>query len=81
MHFQEHVHAERESRVLDFLGGNVLDGRHDDEDAVGAPRTRFDDLIRLVHEILAQRRQRRCVARGGKMLRPALERRRIGEHR
>ena len=63
------------------LRGRVVDAGHDDQDAVGAPGARLRDLIGLVHEVLAQRRQRGGVARGGQELGPALERRRVGEHR
>ena len=40
------------------LRRGVVERRHDDQDAVGAHRARFRDLIGLEHEILAQRRQR-----------------------
>ena len=51
------------------------------EDAVGAHRARLRHLIGLEHEILAQRRQRGGRARRGQKFRPALERRRVGQHR
>ena len=41
--------------------GRVVERRHDDQDAVGAERARLGDLVGLVHEILAQRRQRRAA--------------------
>ena len=59
----------------------VVDRRHDDQDAVGAPGARFRDLIGLEHEILAQRRQGGRGARGGQEFGLALERRRVGQHR
>src|SRR5438270_65222 len=46
-----------------------------------ASSARVGDLIGIIHEILAQDRQPRCSARGGQMVRLALERGRIGEHR
>ena len=50
-------------------------------DAIGAIGARFGDLIGVVHEILAQRRQRTPppAPRAG-MIETALERRRVGEN-
>ena len=56
---EQHVHAERDRGVLEVLRQAVVDRRHDDQDAVGAPGARLDHLIGVVHEILAQHRQRR----------------------
>ena len=36
----------------------IVDRGHDDEDAIGAVGARFRHLIGVVHEILAQHRQR-----------------------
>ena len=47
-----------ERRVFELARGRVVERRHDDQDAVGAPGARFRHLIGLEHEILAQRRQR-----------------------
>ena len=58
VHLDEHVHAERERRLLERLRLVVGDRRHDDQDAVGAPGARLEDLVGLEHEILAERRQR-----------------------
>ena len=66
---EQHVHAERERRAFEIARRRVVDRRHDDEDAVGAPGARLDHLIGLVHEILAQHRQRRRRARRGQVLR------------
>ena len=79
--FDEHVHAEAERRRLDFRRRAVVERRHDDEDAVGAQRARFRDLVGLVHEILAQHRQCGRGARRDQVVRAALERRRVGQHR
>ena len=68
-------------RLLELPRGAVVDRRHDDQDAVGAPGPRFGDLVGVVHEVLAQDRERGRGARGGEIFRPALERGRIGEHR
>ncbi len=63
------------------LAVRVVDRRHDDQDAIGAQARDSIDLIWLVDEILAQRRQARRVARLAEEFRFALERRPIGEHR
>ena len=59
----------------------VVDARHDDEDAVGAPGARLEDLVGLEQEVLAQagrpEASRACVRIFG----PALERGRVGQHR
>src|SRR5215203_4690595 len=81
MHLDQHVHAERERRVLDVPRRGVIERGHDDEDAIGAHRAGFRDLVGLEHEVLAQRRQRGCRASGREKLRLALERRTVGQHR
>ena len=59
VHLDQHVHAERERRVLERPRAVASSSaRHDDQDAVGAPGARFGHLIGLEHEILAQHRQR-----------------------
>ena len=66
VHLDQHVHAvARTPRPPGRLRGRVVDRRHDDQDAVGAPGARLGHLIGLVHEILAQRRQRGRRARRG----------------
>ena len=77
----EHVHAERERRRFEVRRAGIIDRGHDDEDAIGAGDARFGHLIGVVHEILAQHRQRAGRARRAKMIERALERRRIGQHR
>ena len=57
-------------------GGAVVERRHDDEDAVRAQRARFGHLVGVVHEVLAQHRQRGRGAGRDEMLGRALERRR-----
>ncbi len=81
MNFDQNIHPIGKRRTFDLGGGPVIDRRHDDQDAVGAQRPRFDHLIGLVDEVLAQRRQAGGVARLAEELRPALERRRVGQHR
>ena len=41
VNFEQHVHAEIEGGILDVLRGRVVERRHDDQDAVGAPGARF----------------------------------------
>src|SRR5579862_2344090 len=81
MHFDERIHAERGSGRFQLGRAGVVDRRHDDQDAISAVSARFSDLIRVVHEILAQHRQRHGAARNAQMIEMALERRRIGQHR
>ena len=45
MDLDQHVHAEREGRVLEVLRRVIVDRGHDDQDAVGAPGARLGDLI------------------------------------
>ena len=75
------AHPCRGERVLERAGGRVVDASPYDQDAVRAPAARLGDLIGFEHEILAQHRQRRGLARRGKKFRRALKRRRVGEHR
>src|SRR3984957_7045191 len=81
MHFDERVHAERGSGRFQLGRADIVDRGHDDQDAIGAVTARFGHLIGVVHEILAQHRQRRGGARRAQMIEMALERRRIGQHR
>src|SRR5215470_375505 len=81
VHLEQHIHAMSERGCLQLLRQHIGDARHDDQDAVGAPGARLRHLIRVVHEILAQRRQLGGGAHGGEIVGLALERRRIGEHR
>src|SRR4029077_18209574 len=80
MHLDQYVHAVGERGVLERAPLDVAHRRHDDQDAIGAPGTRFGDLIGLVHEILAQYGKRRGRARGGEEFRHALKRGRVGQH-
>lgn len=58
MDFEQHVHAVREGGVLDVPGRSVIERGHDDQDAVRAMGAGLRHLIGVVHEILAQHRQR-----------------------
>ena len=59
---------------------SVVDGSHDDEDAVCAPRPRLEHLVGVEHEVLAQRRQARRLACSGQEFGPPLKRGRVGQH-
>ena len=81
VNFNENVHAIGKRGIFDLGCGDVVDRRHDDQDAIGPQRARFHDLVGLVDEILAQHRQGGRRARLRQELGPALERGRVGEHR
>ena len=57
MRFDQHVHAEVQRRRFKLGGLGIRQRRHDQQNTVGAERARFDDLIGLQHEVLAQHRQ------------------------
>ena len=79
MDLGQHIHAPIVGRCFEFAGKPVVDHRHDEQDAIGAPGARFRDLIGIEHEILAQRGKAAHRARGAEIFRRALEGRRIGE--
>ena len=80
MNFKQDIHPIGKGGIFDGLSRRVVDRRHDDEDTIGAQRAGLDDLIGLVDEILAQRRQAGRIARLAEEFRSALERGSIGEH-
>src|ERR1700733_9231648 len=77
----EHVHAKARSRFFEICRLAVGQRRQDKQDAIGAHRPRFGDLIGVEHEILAQHRQLAGGARRDKMFGVALEIRCVGQHR
>ena len=79
MDLDENVDPEREGRRLEFGGAAVVDRGQDDEDTIGAGGARFHHLIGVVHEILAQHRQRACGARLAQIVERALERGAVGQ--
>src|SRR5580704_2390809 len=81
VHFDERIHAEGGSGRFQLGCADIVDRGHDDQDAIGAVSARFGDLIRIVHEILAQHRQRHVGAGRAQVIEMALERRRIGQDR
>src|SRR6185437_10374489 len=80
MDLDQHIHAERKSRILKRLCLVVGNRREDDEDAVRAPRARLVNLIRVEHEILAQSRKINGFARQFEILEGPLELRRIRQY-
>ena len=68
VHLDENVHVRRKRCRLEFGGGGVFDRGHDDENAVGACGARLRHLVGVVHEILAQHRQRARRTRGAQMI-------------
>src|SRR6476661_1597082 len=80
MNFNQYVHSMVKSRAFDLAGGDVVDRCHDDQDAVGAERAGFGDLIRLVDKVFAENGKPGRLPRLSQKLRPALERRRIRQH-
>ena len=71
----------RQRCFLDILRRGVVERCHDDQDAVGAVGARFDHLVGVVHEILAQHRQAGGRAGRHHEIEMALKRRRVGQHR
>ena len=53
MYFDQHVHPEFEGGFLERMRDGVGNARHDDENGVGAPGTRFVNLIGIEQKILA----------------------------
>ena len=81
MYLDEHRHAERSRGRFEFAHAHDIKRGNDQQDAIGAHRARFKQLIRLEHEILAQHRQAACRARLSQALGAALKKLRIGQHR
>ncbi len=81
MHLGENAHAEIARGASQIARRRVVDRRHDDEDAVGAPRPGLEHLIGVHHKVLAQRRKLCRLTRRRQIFRAPLEGRRIGEHR
>ena len=81
MDFDQHVHPERDCRVLDVLGRGIVERVHDDQDAVRAMGAGFEHLVGVEHEILAQHRQAGRRARRDHEVEMALEGGRVGQNR
>src|ERR1700738_2149931 len=54
--FEEHVHAQSFGALLEILRQLVVHRGKDNKDAIGTPRARLDNLINVIHEVLAQNR-------------------------
>src|SRR3984957_20162989 len=81
MRLDQHVEAKIMGGLVEGFGEVVVDGRHDDEDAVGAPGARLQHLIGVEQKILAQDRKRGRLARLHQMLGRPLKRGRVGQDR
>ena len=68
-------------RGLELGHLRVFQRGDDEENGVGAQRARLGDLVFVDDEFLAQHRQRTCAARTDQILRVALEKGPVGEHR
>ena len=53
MNLDQHIHAVAPRDVSQFLGRLVVQGRHDQQNAVSAQRPGFNHLIRIKHEVFA----------------------------
>src|SRR5262245_10254425 len=81
VYFQQDIHAERGGAGFQVPRHLVVDRGHDNQDAVRGPGPRLRDLIRVVHEVLAQNGQIGRGTSGDEVVRLALERRAVGQHR
>jgi hypothetical protein len=80
MHLDQNVHAKLECRLLKPLCIGVAEARHDQQNGVRAPQPGFVNLIRLEHEVLAQRRERDRGACRGKEFGCTLKGWCVGKH-
>src|ERR1700691_21391 len=80
MDLHQHIHAERCSGAFELGRASVIDRSHDDQDAIGAGGTRLGHLVRIVHEVLAQDRQRAGGARDAQIVERTLKGGRISQH-
>src|SRR5271166_5196687 len=81
MDLDQHIHADGECGSLELGGGRVVDGRHDDQNTVGTPRSRLNHLVGIKQEVLAQCRQGGRGPSRHEVTWLALERRSVGEYR
>ena len=68
VHLDQHVHSKRNGCAFELPRAGVVNGGHDDQDAIGTGGARFGHLVRIVHEVLAQNRQRAGCPRDAQML-------------
>ena len=57
VHFDQHVQPPDAAQAASAPASGIVQGRGDQQDAVGAEGARFDDLVGVDGEILAQHRQ------------------------
>ena len=81
MHLDQHVHAAEMAEPRQLGRELVVEAGHDQQDAVGTERPGLEDLVRIDHEVLAQRRQLGGAARLAEELVLALEVGLVGQHR
>ena len=81
MALYQHRHAQLARQTFHLLHLRQRERGDDQQDRVGAHRPRFEDLIGVDHEVLAQHRQATGRAGGLEKLRCALEVLAVGEHR
>src|SRR5512132_368387 len=81
VHFDQHVHPVPERARLERREPRVVERSDDQQHGIGAERTRFDDLVLVDDEFLAQHRHRAGVARRRQEFGRTLEERPIGQHR
>src|SRR6185437_1801600 len=81
VHLDQHVHAIVERARLERCKTGVFEGGDDQQDGVCAQSARLGDLIFVDDELLAQRRQRACVARLDQVFGSTLEKGPVGQHR
>ncbi|MNM90401.1 hypothetical protein D3C81_1026610 [compost metagenome] len=81
MHFDQHVEVEVLGHRSQFRHARIFQGGHDQQDAVGTDGARFDHLVGIDHEVLADHRQ--LAGRAGflQVGIAAKEEVHIGEHR
>ena len=81
MYFGQYIQAIFVGGACQFVHLPVFKTGHDQEYAVGAERTRFDNLIRVDHKVLADDRQAASGARGLQMCIAALKKTLVGQYR
>ena len=52
MYLNENIHAVVSGNGFQFCGLAIIQRGHDQKYAIGAERPRFDNLIRIEHEVL-----------------------------
>ena len=81
MHLDQHIHAQLTRLTIQSAQARIVQRRNDQQDAVGADGTRFQHLIRMDDEVLANHRNRDGITRLDHEVLVPLEEVGIGEHR